>query len=86
MRGAGSTGCNAELEAPKLCILCIVQCWVAIFLIFSLSGGWTPKMLIWDLKKHPLRLPYAFVRAVSMPNTRIFIFQMGDPPSSFKPC
>lgn len=38
MRGAGSAGCNAELEAPKLCILCIVQCWVAIFLIFFLSG------------------------------------------------
>lgn len=32
--GAGSAGCNAELEAPKLCILCIVQRWVAIFLIF----------------------------------------------------
>lgn len=85
MRGAGSAGCNAELEAPKLCILCIVQCWVAIFLIFFLSGCWTPKMLIWDLKKHPVRLPSPFARAVSMPNTCIFVFQTGDPSSSFKP-
>lgn len=36
-------------------------------------------------KKHPLRLPYPFVRAVSMPNTCIFVFQTGDPSSSFKP-
>lgn len=58
MRGAGSAGCNAELEAPKLCILCIVLCWVAIFLIFFLSGCWAPqKMLIWDLKNTPSGSP-----------------------------
>lgn len=36
MRGAGArhSGCSAELEAPKLCILCTVQPWVAIFRIF----------------------------------------------------
>lgn len=60
MRGPGSTGCNAELEVPKLCILCIVQRWVAIFLIFFLSGCWTPKMLIWDLKKTPPQAPLRF--------------------------
>lgn len=44
-----------------------------------------PKNAHLGLEKHPLRLPHPFVRAVSMPDTCIFVFQMGDAPSSFKP-
>lgn len=83
LRGAGSAGCNAELEAPKLCILCTVQCWVAIFLIFPdglLDTPLPPQMLVRDLNP-----PHPPPRAVSVPSTRIFGSQFGDTSSSIKP-
>lgn len=60
MRGAGSAGCNAELEAPKLCILCIVQCWVAIFLIFFLVRLLDPKNAHLGLEKTSSQAPQPF--------------------------